>query len=116
MLQKYFQGNFYGQLLKDNLKLKYNLENYLYNNKYSLFKNVQYWEAMLNTVGDLWINLGKGVIYSDYINLSINATNLYELMQVVNNYALIFKTETPDMKNSGIKIEFNFILQEITTK
>ena len=53
MLQKYFTDNIYGQLLKDNLKLKYNLENYLYNNQYSLFKNVQYWETMLNTVGDL---------------------------------------------------------------
>ena len=116
MLQNYYQNNLYGSILKDNLKLKYNLENYLFNNKYSLFKNVQYWETMLNAVGELWINLGKGVIYSDYINLSINATNLYELMQVVNNYALIFKIETPGMKNSGIKIEFNFILQEITTK
>ena len=116
MIQNYFQNNLYGSILKDNLKLKYNLENYLYNNKYSLFKNVQYWETMLNAVGELWINLGKGVIYSDYINLSINATSLYELMQIVNNYALIFKIETPGMKNSGIKIEFNFILQEITTK
>jgi len=116
MLQKYFKDNIYGQLLKDNLKLKYNLENYLYNNQYSLFKNVQCWETMLNTVGDFCINLGKGVIISGNENSMPNATNLYEFMQTINYHSVLCKTQTPGMKDSGIKIEFNFILQEITTK
>jgi hypothetical protein len=116
MLQKYFKDNIYGQLLKDNLKLKYNLENYLYNNQYSLFKNVQYWEALLNNVGDLCINLGKGAIISGNENLIPNATNLYEFMQTINDHSVFCKTQTPGMKDSGIKIEFNFILQETTTK
>ena len=116
MLQKYFKDNIYGQLLKDNLKLKYNLENYFYNNQYSLFKNVQYWEALLNNVGDLCINLGKGAIISGNENLIPNATNLYEFMQTINDHSVFCKTQTPGMKDSGIKIEFNFILQETTTK
>ena len=115
MLQKFFQGNFYGQLLKDNLKLKYNLENYLYN-KYSTFKNVQYWETMLNSIGDFCINLPKGLILSGGEDINKNVSNLYDFMQQINDHAVICKTQSAGMKDSGVKIEFNFILQEITTK
>ena len=116
MLQKYFQGNFYGQLLKDNLKLKYNLEGYLYNNKYNLFKNVQYWEEKLNTIGEFCINLPIGLTLSGGVYLNNNITNLYEFIQEMNTQALICKNQSSGMKDSGIKIEFNYILQEITTK
>jgi hypothetical protein len=116
MLEKYFQGNFYGQLLKDNLKLKYNLEGYLYNNKYDLFKNVQYWETMLNTIEDLCINLPMGLTLTGGVYLNNNITNLYEFIQDINTQALICKNQSSGMKDSGIKIEFNYILQEITTK
>ena len=115
MLQKFFQGNFYGQLLKDNLKLKYNLENYLYN-KYSTFKNVQYWETMLNSIGDFCINLPKGLILSGGEDINKNVSNLYDFMQQINDHAVICKTQSAGMKDSGVKIEFNYILQEITTK
>jgi ABC-type oligopeptide transport system ATPase subunit len=93
MLQNYYQNNLYGPILKDNLKLKYNLENYLYNNKYSLFKNVQYWETMLNMVGDLWINLGKGVIYSTHY--MEEAENICDRVILVNRGKII-ATGTPD--------------------
>jgi hypothetical protein len=116
MLQNYFQNNLFGQLLKNNLKLKYNLENYLYNNKYNLFQNVQYWENQLNIIGEFCINLPFGVVTSTNSDLSSNYTSLYEFMQLLNTHALICKTQSPGMKDSGIKIEFNFVLQEITTK
>jgi hypothetical protein len=115
MLKNFFQGNFYGQLLKDNLKLKYNLENYLYN-KYSTFKNVQYWETMLNSIGDFCINLPKGLLLSGGEDINKNISNLYDFMQQINDHAVICKTQSTGMKDSGVKIEFNFILQEITTK
>ena len=116
MLQNYFQNNLFGQLLKNNLKLKYNLENYLYNNKYNLFQNVQYWENQLNIIGEFCINLPFGVVTSTNSDFSSNYTSLYEFMQLLNTHALICKTQSPGMKDSGIKIEFNFVLQEITTK
>ena len=116
MLKTFFPGNAFGQLLKSNLKLKYNLENYLYNNKYSLFQNVQYWEAMLNTMGEFCINLSMGNLASSTSTFTSNYSSLYEFMQLLNTNAQICKSETPGMKDSGIKIEFNFILQEITTR
>ena len=116
MMNTFFQKNLYGQILKDNLKLKYNLENYLYENKYSLFKNVQYWEKMMNKIGDFCINLSLGGILTSGSYIMSNYSNLYELMEEINYQALICKTQITGMKNSGIKIEFNYILQEITTK
>ena len=116
MMQKYFQNNSFSQILKDNLKLKYNLENYLYNNEYSLFQNVQNWETLFNTMGDFCINLPKGEILSSKSNFTTNYSNLYELISLINIHSVLCKTQTPGMKDSGIKIEFNFILQEITTK
>ena len=116
MLQTFFQQNLYGQILKDNLKLKYNLENYLYENKYSLFQNVQYWETMLNKIGDFCVNLVLGQVLSSTSNISSYFSDLYGLMETINNLSLAFKTQSPGIKDSGIKIEFNYILQEITTK
>ena len=116
MLQTFFQQNLYGQILKDNLKLKYNLENYLYENKYSLFQNVQYWETMLNKIGDFCVNLALGQVLSSTSNISSYFSDLYGLMETINNLSLAFKTQSPGIKDSGIKIEFNYILQEITTK
>ena len=116
MIQTFFQKSLYGQILKDNLKLKYNLENYLYENKYSIFKNVQYWEAMLNKIGDFCINLALGQISSGTINVATNYSDLYGLMETINQLSMGCKKESPGIKDSGIKIEFNYILQEITTK
>ena len=116
MLQTFFQQNLYGQILKDNLKLKYNLENYLYENKYSLFQNVQYWETMLNKIGDFCVNLALGQVLSSTSNISSNFSDLYGLMETINDLSLACKTQSPGIKDSGIKIEFNYILQEITTK
>ena len=116
LINKYFQNNLYGQILKDNLKLKYNLENYLYNNKYSVFKNVQYWESLLNKIGDFCINLSLGQILTSEETLTSNFSNLYELVEDINKNAKICKNQISGMKDSSIKIEFNFILQEITTK
>ena len=116
MIKAYFKDSLYGQILKDNLKLKYNLEYYLYNNKYSLFKNVQYWETLLNIIGDFCINLSKGQMLSSNNPFEANITTLYEFMYMFNQQTSICKSQAPGMKDTGVKIEFNFILQEITTK
>ena len=116
MLKTYFQQNLFGQILKDNLKLKYNLENYLYNNKYSLFETVQYWENMLNTIGDFCINLSLGTLLSSESSFTSNYSDIYGLMELINEQATLCRTQSPGMKDSGVKIEFNYILQEMTTK
>ena len=116
MIKAYFKDSLYGQLLKDNLKLKYNLEYYLFNNKYSLFKNVQHWETMLNTIGYFCINLVKGQMLLSKNPFENNITSLYGLLTMFNELTSVCKSESPGMKDSGVKIEFNFILQEITTK
>ena len=117
LIATYFKKSLFGEILKDNLKLKYNLENYLYDNKYSLFKNVQLWERQLNKMGDFCINLALGQIETGEKNpLYSNFNNLYELMSSINDQAFMCKIQGQGMKDSGIKIEFNFILQEITTR
>ena len=116
MLKTFFEQNLYGQILKDNLKLKYNLENYLYDNKYSLFQNVQYWESMLNKIGEFCINLALGKITHSDSYFASDFSDLYGLMDTINKLSNICKAQSPGIKDSGIKIEFNYILQEITTK
>ena len=116
MLKTYFQQNLFGQILKDNLKLKYNLENYLFENKYSLFETVQYWENMLNTIGDFCINFPLAQTLSSESGFATNYSTIYELMELINEQAILCRTQSSGMKDSGIKIEFNYILQEMTTK
>ena len=117
LIDTFFKNSLYGQILKDNLKLKYNLENYLFDNKYSLFKKVQYWERKLNIIGEFCINMPLGQIIGGEETEIIGVySNLYEIMEALNNHSIICKTNYPGMKDSGIKIEFNFILQEITTR
>ena len=116
MLKTYFQQNLFGQILKDNLKLKYNLENYLFENKYSLFETVQYWENMLNTIGDFCINFPLAQTLSSESGFTTNYSSIYELMELINEQAILCRTQYSGMKDSGIKIEFNYILQEMTTK
>ena len=117
LIATYFKKSLFGEILKDNLKLKYNLENYLYDNKFSLFKNVQSWEKKLNKFGDFCINLPLGqIIIAENNDLIANYSNLYEFFDGLNKQAIICKMEFLGTKDSGIKVEFNFILQEITTR
>ena len=85
-------------------------------NKYNLFKNVQYWENKLNTIGEFCINLSLGEISFSNLAFLSNYTSLYEFMQFFNTHCKLCTMQVPGIKDSGIKIEFNFILQEITTK
>ena len=83
--------------------------NYLYENKYSLFQNVQYWETMLNKIGDFCVNLALGQVLSSTSNISSNFSDLYGLMETINDLSLACKTQSPGIKDSGIKIEFNLM-------
>ena len=71
---------------------------------------------MLNKIGDFCINLSLGQILTSEETLTSNFSNLYELVADINKNAKVCKNQISGMKDSSIKIEFNFILQEITTK
>ena len=117
MMDTYFKNNFYGNILKDNLKLKYNLENYLYGNKYGIFKNVQKWEDLLNTLGSFCINYAVGgVFYTEGAKSLSEYDSFYDILEQVNSNSQYCKSETAGIKDSGIKIETNFLLQEITSR
>ena len=71
---------------------------------------------MLNTIGDFCINLPLGTVLSSESSFTSNYSDIYGLMDLINEQAKLCRMQSPGMKDSGVKIEFNYILQEMTTK
>ena len=108
MMNKYFHNNFFGELLKNNLRINYNLENYLTTNE--IFVNTKYWDAHLNKPGYFCIYVVLGGMLSE------KSLSLYEFTENMNILSSRCREENEVINESGAKHEINFILQEITNK
>ena len=109
IMNKYFNNNYFGILLKNNLRINFNLENYLMPN--DIFINTKYWDTHLNIPGYFCIYVVLGGILSDK-----ESSSLYDLTKNVNFLASRCKEKNEAINESGAKHEINFILQEVTNK
>ena len=108
---KYFKNNYFGELLRDNLRINYNVNNYLYQENNKIFKNTKKWEELLSIEGYFCIYSSIG----ELISLKKNET-LYDFIRNIENYTFLCKEQDSKIDESGIKIEINYILQELTNK
>ena len=109
IMNEYFNNNYFGELLRDNLRIKYNLENYLITN--DIFKNTNKWEEFLNRKGYfcLYASLGEMLRDSEYFSL-------YNFTKEIDNMTINCILENTGINESGIKNDINYIIQEITNK
>ena len=109
IINKYFSKSYFGVYLKNNLRISYNLDNYLMKNKN--LKNILKWETLLNTKGNfcLYSSLGDLSIYTE-------ESTLYNLMKVLNIKSSNCKKLNSGINESGANLQISYILQEITNK
>jgi hypothetical protein len=112
IMKKYFENNYFGQLLKDNLRINYNINNYLFQEKSNnVFVNTKNWENNLSKEDYFCIYASLGEhLFSQQIH------DNYDLIKEIENIALMCKENNPGINESGIKLEINYILQELTNK
>ena len=111
IMNKYFKNNFFGELLKDTLRVNYNFNNYLFQDTEDIFTSTKYYETLLNTKGYFCIYASVGNILHNYDNYEV-----YDFMEYMNSYTIDCKELDLGIDESGIKLEINYILQELTNK
>ena len=110
-MNKYFKNNFFGELLKNTLRVNYNFNNYLFQDTEDIFTRTKYYETLLNTQGYFCIYASVGNILHN-----IDTYEVYEFMEYMNSYTIDCKELDLGIDESGIKLEINYILQELTNK
>ena len=85
MMHKYFENKYFGELIRDNLRISYNLDNYLFQENENIFTNTKEWELELRKSGYFCINAAKGEIISFQ-----EQYNIYEFAELMNYYCMIF--------------------------
>ena len=111
IMNKYFKNNFFGELLRDNYRLNYNYNNYLFQEKNNIFINTKHWEKLLNTGGYFCIYATIAEKFDSY-----EGNNIYDFIKEVEYSALNCKEENAGINESGVKLEINYILQELTNR
>ena len=111
IMNKYFKNLYFGELLRDNLRINHNFNNYLYQETNNIFSQTKYWESLLNTGGYF-------CIYSSIGQLMIDESNFttYDFLKNVESFSLSCKEQDAGLDESGVKLEINYILQELTNK
>ena len=104
---KYFNNSYFGELLKDNLRINYNLENYLTSN--TIFINTRKLESLLNLEGYFCI---YGTIGE--MSLDLQYSSFYDFIKEIDVMALKCLEDNSGINEYGVKNEINYILQEIT--
>ena len=111
MMKQYFENKYFGLLLRDNLRINYNLENYLFQENNNIFTYTREWELLFRESGYFCIYAGKGEVMSFQKKYSF-----YEFAELMNYYATICYQDNTGINDSGIQLEITFILQEIAYK
>jgi len=111
IMNKYFKNNFFGELLRDNYRINYNYNNYLFQEKNNIFINTIHWENLLNKGGYFCIYATIGEKLASY-----EGNNIYNFIKEVEFKALNCKEENTEINDSGAKLEINYILQELTNR
>ena len=113
IMKKNFNNSYYGKLLRDNLRISYNLDNYLNINNF--FSNTNKWETLLNTAGYFCIYANMGDLLSKKVNIESNFS-IYNFIKEIESKALNCTKEHEIINENGIKLEIKYILEEITNK
>ena len=111
MMHKYFENKYFGELIRDNLRISYNLDNYLFQENENIFTNTKEWELELRKSGYFCINAAKGEVISFQEQYSI-----YEFAELMNYYGTSCINDNTGINDSGAQLEIIYILQEITNK
>ena len=104
-------NNFFGEILRDTLRINYNFNSYLFQETNNIFTTTRKWELLLREKGYFCINAAIGEVISfqeDY--------TFYNFTQEMNNYATLCKNDNTGIDESGAQLEIAYILEEITTK
>ena len=70
IMNKYFKNLYFGELLRDNLRINHNFNNYLYQETNNIFSQTKYWESLLNTGGYFCIYSSIGQLMIDESNFT----------------------------------------------
>ena len=111
IMDKYFNKSYFGELLRDNLRINYNFNSYLFQETDNMFTNTIKWESLLRISGYYCINAAIGEVLSfdeDY--------TVYNFTEEVNYYATLCKKDNTGIDDSGAQLEIAYILEEIQTK
>ena len=111
IMNRYFKNHFFGKLLKDNLRINYNLANYLHQEENNMFKITRDMDKKLNKAGYFCIYAGIG----DTMNNQEELEN-YNFIKKAENRALSCIKDNHGINDSGIELEINYIINEITNK
>ena len=111
IMNKYFKDSFFGELLRDNLRINYNINNYLIQEKINILKYTKKWENYLSQEDYfcIYATLGQKLFVQQI-------GKIYDLIEEVDSIALVCKEDNPGINESGVKLEINYILQELTNK
>ena len=111
IMDTYFANSYFGELLRDNLRINYNFNNYLFQEKDNIFSYTIEWEYLLSQKGYYCINAAIGEV------LSFNEEyTIYNFTEQMNYYATLCKSDNTGIDESGSQLEINYILEEISTK
>ena len=111
IMNKYFKNKYFGELLRDNLRINFNFNNYLFQENNNIFTNTKKWEELLRTGDYFCIYAAVGEVLSFQEEYTI-----YDFIQEVDYYATSCKQDNTGINESGIQLEITFILQEIANK
>ena len=111
IMNKYFKNNSFGELLRDNLRINYNFNNYLFQESNDIFTSTKYWETLLDIGGEFCINAAIGEVLSFQEEYTV-----YDFASEINYYATTCKQDNTGINESGASLEITYILEEITNK
>ena len=104
-------NSFFSKLLINNNRIFYNLDNYLFQDKNNIFQNTKKWELLFRKNGYFCIYSAIAEISNSQKNLSI-----YDFTEKINYLAKNCIDRNSAINESGIKVEINYIIQELTNK
>ena len=110
IINKYFINNYFGELIRDNLRINYNIDNYLPQNVNN-FENTIKWMTILTAGGDYctYATLGDTLSNSEQINI-------YDILKIINEKLPLCIDDNTGINESGTKTQISYIIQEITNK
>ena len=110
IINKYFINNYYGELIRDNLRINYNIDNYLEQNEKN-FKNTIKWMTILGTKGEYCFYATLGDILSCQKQL-----DTYDILNTLNEKVPLCIDYNTGINDSGPKLQINYIIHEITNR
>ena len=109
LIEKYFKNSSFVEFLLDSNAINDNINKYLYNDKHKVFVETVKWENLLGDTGKFCVNAGMG---EELSNDEIESVYDFYSNAIAN--AELCMMDGTNINKSGVKLEINFILQELT--